>query len=149
MWGTEWPKFRIVIQGKYFLRTMTYDSLTENEEHGIPSQILKTIFGLHASGIFRPQYVWFPVHLKGLLIPLWYETLVVNWQNWLFTLFHQSSSVLSPNPIRWIFSVGKLNHRWDKGMGELWHPSVYVNVITHPHPYPRTSLYSQKRPMGI
>ena len=29
---------------------------------------------------FRPQYVWFPVHLKGLLIPLWYETLVVNWQ---------------------------------------------------------------------
>ena len=48
---------------------------------------------------FRPQYVWFPVHLKGLLIPLWYETLVVNWQNWLFTLFHQSRSVLSPNPI--------------------------------------------------
>ena len=48
---------------------------------------------------FRPQYVWFPVHLKGLLIPLWYETLVVNWQNWLFTLYHQSRSVLSPNPI--------------------------------------------------
>ena len=44
---------------------------------------------------FRPQYVWFPVHFKGLLIPLWYETLVVNWQNWLFTLFHQSRSVLS------------------------------------------------------
>ena len=48
---------------------------------------------------FRPQYVRFPVHLKGLLIPLWYETLVVNWQNWLFTLFHQSRSILSPNPI--------------------------------------------------
>ena len=48
---------------------------------GIPSQILKTIFGLYASRIFRPQYVWFPVHLKGQLIPLWYETLVVNWQN--------------------------------------------------------------------
>ena len=48
---------------------------------------------------FRPQYVWFPVHLKGHLIPLCYETLVVNWQNWLFTLFHQSRSVLSPNPI--------------------------------------------------
>ena len=45
------------------------------------------------------EYVWFPVHLKGLLIPLWYETLVVNWQNWLFTLFHQIRSVLSPNPI--------------------------------------------------
>ena len=48
---------------------------------------------------FRPQYVWFPVHLKGHLIPLCYEALVVNWQNWLFTLFHQSRSVLSPNPI--------------------------------------------------
>ena len=78
---------------------MTSNPLTENEEHSIPSQVLKTIFGLHASVIFRPQYVWFPVHLKGLLIPLWYETLVVNWQNWLFTLFHQSRSVLSPNPI--------------------------------------------------
>ena len=60
---------------------MTSNSLTENEEHSIPSQISKTIFGLHASVIFRPQYVWFPVHLKGPLIPFWYETLVVNWQN--------------------------------------------------------------------
>ena len=55
---------------------------------------------------FRPQYVWFPVHLKGLLIPLWYETLVVNWQNWLFTLFHQSRSVLSPNPIKPLLKLG-------------------------------------------
>ena len=31
---------------------MTFNSLTENEEHGISSQILKTIFGLHASVIF-------------------------------------------------------------------------------------------------
>ena len=31
---------------------MTSNSLTENEEHGIPSQILKTIFGLDASVIF-------------------------------------------------------------------------------------------------
>ena len=31
---------------------MTSNSLTENEEHSIPSQILKTIFGLHASVIF-------------------------------------------------------------------------------------------------
>ena len=29
-----------------------FNSLTENEEHDIPSQILKTIFGLHASVIF-------------------------------------------------------------------------------------------------
>ena len=28
---------------------MTSNSLTENEEHGIPSQILKSVFGLHAS----------------------------------------------------------------------------------------------------
>ena len=42
---------------------MTPNSLTENEEHDIPSQILKTIFGLHASVIFRPQYVWFLAHV--------------------------------------------------------------------------------------
>ena len=48
---------------------MTSNSSTENEEHDIPSQILKTIFGLHASVIFRPKYVWFPVHLKGPMIP--------------------------------------------------------------------------------
>ena len=42
---------------------MTSNSLTDNEEHDIPSQFLKTIFGLHASVIFRPQYVWFLAHL--------------------------------------------------------------------------------------
>ena len=42
---------------------MKSNFLTENEEHYIPSHILKTIFGLHASVIFRPKYVWFPVHL--------------------------------------------------------------------------------------
>ena len=109
MWGTEWPKFNIVKQGKYFLWTTTSNSLTGNEEHGIPSQILKTIFRLHVPVIFRPQYVWFPVHLKGLLIPLWYETLVVNWQNWLFTLFHQSRSVLSPNPITVVELLYRMN----------------------------------------
>ena len=31
---------------------MTTNSLTENEEHSIPSQILETIIGLHASVIF-------------------------------------------------------------------------------------------------
>ena len=31
---------------------MTSSSLTENEEHDIPAQILKTTFGLHASVIF-------------------------------------------------------------------------------------------------
>ena len=48
---------------------MTSNSWIENEEHDIPSQILKTIFGLHASVIFSPQYVWFIVHLEDPLIP--------------------------------------------------------------------------------
>ena len=34
---------------------MTSNSLKENEDHDIPSQILKNIFGLQV--IFRPQYV--------------------------------------------------------------------------------------------
>ena len=42
---------------------MAFNSLTENEEHNIPSQILKTIFGLRASVIFRPQYVEFLTNL--------------------------------------------------------------------------------------
>ena len=42
---------------------MTSNSLTENEEHDIPSHFLKTIFGLHASVILDPnmcgfQYIW-------------------------------------------------------------------------------------------
>ena len=48
---------------------MTFNSLTENEEHDIPSQMLKTISGLHASGIFRPQYVLFPELLQDPVIP--------------------------------------------------------------------------------
>ena len=43
---------------------MTSNSLTENEEHGIPLQILKTIFGLHATVYFLDPnmcgflYIW-------------------------------------------------------------------------------------------
>ena len=46
--------YRVVkhLIGKWFLWTMTSNSLTDNEERHIPSQILKTIFGLHASVIF-------------------------------------------------------------------------------------------------
>ena len=52
---------------------MTSNSLTENEEHDIPTQILKTIFGLHASVILDPnmcgiQYIcralWSPSDTK-------------------------------------------------------------------------------------
>ena len=32
---------------------MTSNSFTENEEHDIALQVLKTIFGLHASVIFK------------------------------------------------------------------------------------------------
>ena len=38
---------------------MTSNSLTENEEHDIPSQIVKIIFGLHASVILDPICVVF------------------------------------------------------------------------------------------
>ena len=42
-WGREWPKFNSVKQGKYFLWTVTYNSLAENEEYDILSYILETI----------------------------------------------------------------------------------------------------------
>ena len=90
---------------------------------------------------FRPQYVWFAVHLKGHLTPLCYETLVVNWQNWLFTLFHQSRSVLSPNPIvivgvflcknnlcRYGDSHEKL--RWSRGC-LIYIMGIHIQVIDH------------------
>ena len=49
---------------------MTSNSLTENEEHNIPSQILMTIFWIapyaFLSYFFRPKYVWFPTHFNDL-----------------------------------------------------------------------------------
>ena len=38
---------------------MPSNSVTENEEHDIPSQILKTTFGLHASVILDPNMCGF------------------------------------------------------------------------------------------
>ena len=38
-------------------------------EHDIPSQILKTILDRMAQLFFRPQYVWFLVHVYAALIP--------------------------------------------------------------------------------
>ena len=49
---------------------MTSNSSTENEEHDNLSQVLKTILDCMTQLFFRPQYVWFPVHFKGPLIPL-------------------------------------------------------------------------------
>ena len=48
---------------------MTSNSITENEEKDIPSHILKTFLDWMPQLFFRPKYVWFPVHLKGPMIP--------------------------------------------------------------------------------
>ena len=42
-----------------FYEQMTSNSLTGNEKHDIPSQILKTIFGLHALVILDPNMCGF------------------------------------------------------------------------------------------
>ena len=56
---------------------MTSNSLTENEHHAIPSQILKTIFGLHASVFLDPNMCGFQYISRFLLS----QSLVVNSQN--------------------------------------------------------------------
>ena len=48
---------------------MTSNSLTGNEEHGIPSHILKTIFGLRASVILETQICAVSSSFVGSLIP--------------------------------------------------------------------------------
>ena len=54
---------------------MTSNSLPENEEHDIPSQILETIFGLHATVIFLdPNMCGF----KHICRVLWSQTPVFN-----------------------------------------------------------------------
>ena len=42
---------------------MISNSLTENEEHDIPTQILKAILDRMPQLGFRPQYVWFLAQL--------------------------------------------------------------------------------------
>ena len=54
---------------------MTSNSLTENDEHDIPSHILKTIFVLHASVISDPNMCGFQYIYRFI----WFQTLVVNW----------------------------------------------------------------------
>ena len=48
---------------------MISNSLTENEEHDIPSHILKTILDCMLQLFFKPKYVLCPVHLWGHVIP--------------------------------------------------------------------------------
>ena len=49
---------------------MTYNSLTENEEHNILLQILKTIFALHASVILDPNMCGF----QYICRVIWFQT---------------------------------------------------------------------------
>ena len=48
---------------------MTSNTLTYDEEHNIPSQILKIILDCMLRLFFRPQYVWYLSHLYVALIP--------------------------------------------------------------------------------
>ena len=48
---------------------MTSNSLTENEEHDILSQILKIIFGLHASVILDPNMCGFQYTCRVMWSP--------------------------------------------------------------------------------
>ena len=57
---------------------MTSNSLTENEEHDIPSQFLKIVLGLHASVIFLDPNV---CGFQSICRVLQSQTLVVNCQN--------------------------------------------------------------------
>ena len=109
----------MVIQGKYFYEQWhLIPSLTNFEDH----------FWIACLSYFWPQYEWFLVHLKGPLTPIWYETLVVNWQSLLFTLFHQSRSVLSPNRIVWYRYKAHLP-QWYKHVKNI---SNYNNTIIKP-----------------
>ena len=58
--------------------------MTENGEQDIPSQVLKTIFGLHASVIFRPKYVWFPaeliVYITSTRVDMYSQHILLNHQ---------------------------------------------------------------------
>ena len=48
---------------------MTSNSLTENEEQDISSHIWRPFLNCMPQLFFRPKYVWFPIHLKGPMIP--------------------------------------------------------------------------------
>ena len=63
---------------------MTSNSLTQNEKHNNPSQILKTILDC-MSQLFLDANVCGFLQICMLVVS---PTLVVNWQNLLFILFH-------------------------------------------------------------
>ena len=57
---------------------MTFNSLTENGEHDIPSHILKTIFWIACLGYFLDSNM---SGFQFICRVLWPQILVVNWQN--------------------------------------------------------------------
>ena len=64
---------------------MTSNSLTQNKEHDIPSQIVKTILDcVHQLFFLAPNMcgIWYICMLASS------QTLVDNWQNKLFISFH-------------------------------------------------------------
>ena len=69
----------------FFLWATTKNTLTENEEHDIILQMLKTIFDCMPQLILRSLYVWFLVHLYVGLIPTSSGQLAV-----LFFSYHSS-----------------------------------------------------------
>ena len=82
---------------------MTSNSLTENEEQDIPSHILKTILDCMPQLFFRPKYGWFPVHLKGPMIPDpsgQLAELIVYITSTRVDLYSHQSQVLHHNPLR-------------------------------------------------
>ena len=68
IWGTEWPKLNRIIQRKCFLWTMPLNSLTWNEEHDIPSQILQIILD------FMPQLFFHtPICVASFTFEFWFD----------------------------------------------------------------------------
>ena len=61
--STEYEYPSPVYKEDIFVWTMTFNSLTENEEHDIPSHIWKTIFWIACLGYFLDPDMWFHVHL--------------------------------------------------------------------------------------
>ena len=62
---------------KSFFMSRTSTSLTQNEEHDIPSQVLKTIFDCMPQLFLDPNMCV----VSGPFVLGWSQSVVVNWQN--------------------------------------------------------------------
>ena len=131
---------------------MKFNSLTENEEQDIPSHILKTIFGLHASVIFRPKYVWFPVHLKDVVIPdasgQLTELIVYITSTWVDLYSHQ---ILLWSPVNQIWSCryqlmsSKMFVGLWSSLNRIWRPIIdwwISKIYSCTYAAPKINLWS-------